>query len=177
MPWHNVNDSSGDAFRCFQQEKTQSCGVACTMMILKLIQNREIDEGTCRLQFTEAEGSINLVNTQYGLTRDFNAAGTEKSPIISVLSKYKVSANQVAKKYVGKWIKGARPQKPVILGVDWGVSGQGQGGHWVICAKYGTKLVCLDPYYGLVETLSNLFPFYFIDSSTRGKINDLIQVG
>jgi len=176
MAWQAVVDGEGNQFDCFLQERDQSCGVACTMMLLKLIQRRQIDEGTCRGYFTKAEGTSNQTPTKYGFQRDYDATGTTQSPIISVLSKYKISANQVARKFVGKWIKEARPGKPVILGVDWGVSGVGQGGHWVVCVKHGKNLVCLDPWYGLIETQSNLFPFYFVDESTRGRINDLIQV-
>lgn len=173
MAWSDVATSSGDTYRLFSQEKNQSCGVACTMMLLKLKQNRELDEGTVRRFFEEAEG---VVNRDASGARDFNAMGTTQSPIVGVLAKYKIASNQVARQYVGKWIKQAAPTKPVILGVDWGVSGVGQGGHWVVCVQYGTKLICLDPIYGVVEPLSSLFPFYFVDASTKGKINDLIQL-
>jgi hypothetical protein len=173
MAWSDVATSTGDTYRLFSQEKNQSCGVACTMMLLKLKQNRELDEGTVRRFFEEAEG---VVNVDASGARDFNAIGTTQSPIVGVLAKYKIGSNQVARQYVGKWIKQAAPSKPVILGVDWGVSGAGQGGHWVVCVQYGTKLICLDPIYGVVETLSSLFPFYFVDASTKGKINDLIQL-
>ncbi len=174
MSWQNGADSAGNQYRWFQQEKTQSCGCACVMIVLKLLQNREIDEVTARSYFSIAEGAI---NRDHEGQRDFNLTGSTQSPIIGVLSKYKISANQVARLYVGKWIKEAKPSKPVILGVDWGVSGVGQGGHWVVCVSYGTKLVCLDPWYGVVESLSNLFPFYFPDGNSKGRINDLIQVG
>ncbi|MEK6478363.1 C39 family peptidase [Catalinimonas sp. 4WD22] len=173
MAWINVITSSGNPYRLFKQEKSQSCGVACAMMVLKLKQNRELDEGTGRRFFGKAEGAVNLDGAG---VRDFDALGSTQSPIIGVLSKYGIQTNQVAPQYVEKWLRLATPTKPVILGVDWGVSGVGQGGHWVVCVQYGQKLVCLDPYYGLVETLSSLFPFYFIDAASKGRINDLIQL-
>jgi hypothetical protein len=173
MAWSDAVTSSGDSYRLYSQEKDQSCGVACTMMLLKLKQNREVDEGTVRGYFAAAEGTL---RRDASGTRDFDATGTTQEPIIGVLSKYKIGANQVARRYVGKWIKQAAPTRPVILGVDWGVSGAGQGGHWVVCVQYGTKLVCLDPIYGVVESLSSFFPFYFVDASTKGRINDLIQL-
>jgi hypothetical protein len=173
MAWADAVASNGDNYRLYSQEKQQSCGVACTMMLLKLKQNREGDESTIRGYFTAAEGTVNLDASG---ARSFDATGTTQSPIIGVLAKYNIRANQVARKYVGKWIKEARPGKPVILGVDWGVSGVGQGGHWVVCVQYGPKLVCLDPIYGVVETHSSMFPFYFVDASTKGRINDLIQL-
>jgi hypothetical protein len=173
MAWSDVQSSSGDTYRLYSQEKNQSCGVACTMMVLKLKQNREIGESTVRTFFGDAEGGVNKDSS--GI-RSFDSTGSTQSPIIGVLAKYKIGANQVARPQVGKWIKQASPSKPVILGVDWGVSGVGQGGHWVVCVQYGTKLVCLDPIYGLVESLSTLFPFYFVDANTKGRINDLIQL-
>lgn len=173
MAWSNVNTSDGTAYRLYSQEKNQSCGVACTMMLLKLKQDRELDEGIVRGYFTAAEGTINVDGTG---SRNFDTTGTTQSPIIGVLEKYKIGANQVARATVAKWVKQATPAKPVILGVDWGVSGVGQGGHWVVCVNYGTKLVCLDPIYGVVETQANLFPFYFVDANTKGRINDLIQL-
>lgn len=173
MAWSDAVTSSGDNYRLFTQEKQQSCGVACTLMVLKLLQNREIDEATVRRYFADQEGTG---NRDASGARNFDVTGTTQSPIIGVLAKYKVAANQVARPYVGKWIKEASPAHPVILGVDWGVSGAGQGGHWVVCVQYGSKLVCLDPWYGVVESLSSLFPFYFVDASTKGRINDLIQI-
>ena len=173
MPWSSVTASDGNTYRLFSQEKEQSCGVACTLMLLKIKQGREIDESTCRGYFAAAEGGV---NKDHEGNRDFNSMGTTQSPIIGVLAKYNVRSNQVARKYVGKWLKEARPASPVVLGVDWGVSGVGQGGHWVVCVQYGTQLICLDPIYGLVETGSGLFPFYFPLPATRGRINDLIQL-
>lgn len=173
MPWTDATTSSGESYRLFKQEKSYSCGVACTLMLLKIKQSREVDEGTVRRYFAEAEGAT---DRDASGVRDFDTTGTTQSPIIGVLAKYKLGANQVARAYVSKWIKQAAPSQPVILGVDWGVSGVGQGGHWVVCVRYGANLVCLDPIYGVVETSASLFPFYFVDATTKGRINDLIQL-
>ncbi len=180
MAWQVGNTDGGATYNWFQQEKGQSCGVACVMMVLRQMQNRILSEDSVRAMFTKAEGAINVGHD--GM-RDFNSTGTTQSPIIAVLANYKVASNQVARSFVGKWIKTATATKPEILGVDWGVAGVGQGGHWVVCLSWpgsGNALV-LDPWYGVVETAANLFPIYFARTATsagaipKGRINDLIQ--
>ena len=182
MAWQVGNDTNGTARNWYKQEKTQSCGVACAMMIVRLLQNKSLDETTVRAMFTNAEGSVNV---GFDGIRNFNQTGTTQSPIIGVLANYKISANQVARDHVGKWIKAASATKPVILGVDWGIAGVGQGGHWVVCLNWpsGGQCVVLDPWYGVVDSGTGLFPVYFARSDTteagsipKGRINDLIQI-
>jgi hypothetical protein len=173
MPWENVQTSGNQQYRLFRQEKTSSCGVACAMMVIKLKQNKELDEVTIRNAFTKAEGSINKDHTGH---RNFDDLGCSHQPIIGVLAEHKISANLAAYDKVAKWIKTATPSKPVILNIKWGVSGQ-NGGHWVVCVGHSQNLICLDPWYGLVESQTSLFPFYFATASDRAKIAWLIQTG
>ena len=69
MGWKVGNDANGTARDWFKQEKTQSCGVACAIMIVRLLQNKSVDETTVRAMFTKAEGSVNV---GFDGTRNFN---------------------------------------------------------------------------------------------------------
>jgi ABC-type bacteriocin/lantibiotic exporter with double-glycine peptidase domain len=174
MSWEQVTTKSGKTYDLSKQEKTSSCGVASTMMVVKLTQNKKLDESTVRRDFLEAEGAIN--RDASGL-REFEQTGATQEPIISVLAKYGVRANLVrGEDSVKKWVKKASAQKPVILYVEWGKKGADQGAHWVVCTEYSTNIVALDPVYGLVETPAADFPQYVVDPQTKGEITYLIQL-
>ncbi|MBN1205586.1 MAG: C39 family peptidase [Myxococcaceae bacterium] len=155
MAWLTVNDSLGNAYQLYSQEKNNSCACASAMMIIQLVKGKQLDETTVRRWFGEAEGHINI--DEYG-TRDFDTTGATQSPIISVLAKSGISAHMVrgwsnVQKYVGQ----ASPSKPGILHVAWTPA----GGHWVVLVgkNAGGDFICLDPWYGVVETpLPNYTP-------------------
>ncbi|WP_224363969.1 C39 family peptidase [Hyalangium versicolor] len=169
MAWSAVNDSLGNTYQLYSQEKNNSCACASTMMVIQLVKGKQLDETSVRRWFGEAEGSINI--DQYG-TRDFANVAATQSPIISVLSKNGISAHMVrdwsnVQKYVGK----ATRSKPGILHVAWTPA----GGHWVVLVGKNAagNYICLDPWYGVVETP---LPNYTPAPGTAGTTHYFIQL-
>jgi hypothetical protein len=148
MAWTTVNDSAHTAHRLYTQEKTSSCGVACVMMMIQLMQNQELAEDVVRAWFGRAEGSANI--DHYGV-RDFENIGSTQSPIITVLSDKKKIAAHMHRTWanVSKHINEATAKKPCICHVAW----DADHAHWVVLiGKIGHNYLFLDPAYGVVET-------------------------
>jgi hypothetical protein len=173
MAWKTVTDSGGNNYRLYFQDRSQSCGVACALTVIRLKVGKEVDGSSMRSAFGDAEGAVHLSKDGSGI-RDFESAGSMQGAIFEALKKYG-SAGWFRLPFTAKKVDSVSPKNPVILGVDWGVSGSGtKGGHWVCAVRQlGKLLVCLDPIYGVVELQRSLLPFYFTRDGA-GRINDIL---
>lgn len=146
------NDSDGNHQYIWTQERSQSCGPACVYMIerLKTLScpaggEERIRQITALLPngYTDAGGTASYT----ALSRVLNLIHIPaKSSYQSNFSDYLLAANF-----------------PFIARIGW----PNNTGHFVVCVNLSSvgNLICLDPWYGLVEpTISNL-PTY----STRNR--------
>lgn len=154
MSLHVEEDSKGKSWVIWEQEFSSSCGPACVYMIYCMVSRQSKVGG---------EEYIRNLVTKYGVKFwDLafpSGSGTNIGQLGKVLHDLgmNVNANYLTTNDLNSLTLTAKETKPAILHVKWDVT----GGHFVVCAgRSGNNIIILDPYYGLREIPSKLFPDY-----------------
>jgi hypothetical protein len=80
--WQTLTDSKGNAYRFWKQQKNKSCGVACVMMVARLVQRKELDESTVRGWF----GQIEIVGPTLKRISHLVPTGWAMEPVNAILA-------------------------------------------------------------------------------------------
>lgn len=185
MAWIDTNANN---FEIQQQNESQSCGMACLVMVMELTGNGRPTEKAVAATSSEHGGKYisavtdrpSFKNAPRMLTAT-NAVtlnsyeGTDITNLAAVLNSYQINTSNVAPAHsVGQAPSASleatwglvEDAKPAIAHVSW----TGGGGHFVVVAKYKAKtglfkkskktLTVYDPSYGLVyQDVSSTNPY------------------
>ncbi len=181
MAWMNEGGEN-----IYKQDRENSCGPACVVMILRLMESRIFDASYVRGAFGEEEGSANI--TKEGV-RDFKHTPSANDIVNSVLNRYtKGSWRSVFHTaYLKKYMDYCTDSQPAVLYISWtheqnganwnDISDRGYG-HWVVLKEtVGPDYRILDP-GGVVNTvpISTLTDYlvHYDNGSMFGNIEGIL---
>lgn len=136
----------GASFRIYQQSEIQSCGLACVLMVKRIIDGSQLTERILKDQMG-GKGFFGTGDDQYDVATKDRFAGMQRTALTSTAvatgdahygsgtARLAVRAmlDQLGIAYstagnARAAIRKVAPGKPVIAGVTW----TGGGGHWVL---------------------------------------------
>lgn len=157
-----ANDSSGAEQFVWLQERSQSCGPASVYMIERLRRQQSIVGGEAR---------IRLITSLLPGGYDENN-GTNASALALVLNRLGYPASCEYTVQVASYLN--KNPYPFIAHIAWA----GGGGHFIVAAKTtASTVVCLDPWYGLVEPGRGQLPAYNVNSNARSGMSRAGEAG
>lgn len=151
-----ASDSDGHQQFIWMQQRGDTCGPACVYMVERILRQQSIVGGEVRVrQLTE------LLPDGYQ-----EGHGTQSyRALADVLVAIGIPASASHTTNVAAFV--ATAGFPFIARVGW-LSG---GGHFVVCAGLNGSngIVCLDPWYGLVEPARSSLPAYRVTRDYRAE--------
>jgi len=153
-----VSDTDGQEHFIWLQEADDTCGPACIYMIERMRRLACVVGGEQRITFLTS-----LLPNGYSEGRGTQSYSALKKVLdrIGIGSAAMVVSNMAT--FVGQAFF------PFIARVGW----SGGGGHFVVAVKTSGSgnLVCLDPWYGLVERPLNALPSYSVQENYRTRMS------
>ncbi len=153
MPAHTVSDSAGNIHYLLTQEFNMSCGPACVAMANSIYK---------QLCTNDPEGQTRRISGQFagGYHPDTGTMMDNLSHILTTLNIRNTGALQAASgaALLTSLAVNVDETHPAILHVEFNNGAK----HFVLCVRMltGSRLVILDPWYGLQEVAGNRLPAY-----------------
>jgi len=151
-----ATDGDGNQQFIWMQQRGDTCGPACVYMVERILRQQSIVGGEVRVrQLTE------LLPNGYQ-----EGQGTQSyRALAQVLVAIGVPASASRTTNVAAFV--ATAGFPFIARVGW-LSGEG---HFVVCAGFNGSngIICLDPWYGLVEPSRASLPAYRVTRDYRAE--------
>lgn len=146
------NDSDGNQQFIWTQERSQSCGPACVYML------ERIKTQTCPVGGEQRIRQITAL-----LPNGYTDAGGTASytALASALNQINIPSKSFFRSNFGDFLINAK--FPFITRIAW----PNNGGHFVVCVDVTNtgNLICLDPWYGLIEPPMGTLPAYVTSGS------------
>jgi Papain-like cysteine protease AvrRpt2 len=152
-----ATDSDGEQHFIWTQEHNDTCGPACVYMIERMLRCNAL------LAAKSASRSSHRCSRR-GITTARAPNRTRRSNKSWFVSALPSAARHVTN--VGQFV--SEGFFPFIARVGW----KSGGGHFVVGAKTTNsgRLVCMDPWYGLVEPVISTLPLYPHSGSLSGHV-------
>ncbi len=164
MPELNATDDDGVEHFIWLQDRSDTCGPACVYMIERSVRLACVVGGEQRITFLTS-----LLPNGYR-----EGSGTQAyTALKQVLEQIGIPSAAMRVASMAQFAQ--EGYFPFITRVGW----NNGGGHFVVAVRTTAngKLVCLDPWYGLMQARLTTLPAYNVQSDYRSQVSMLNAVG
>lgn len=184
MGWQNINGE-----QIYVQDKDNSCGPACAVTIIRLMEGRVYEGSYVRSAFGKAEGGTNITSDG---RRDFDYTPSKNDIVGTVLNRYTKGSwrSLFNATYLQRYMNACKTSAPGVLHISWTHSHNGASwkdisdkgyGHWVVLKeRTNGNYKILDPGGQVVNVADTNHTHYMVNYGQGwmyGSIDGIITSG